>query len=408
MSETLAAHPDQADAASTLLQRILDPASRPNPYPLYEMLRERPVWEEPDGVYVTGRYEHVAGLIRDPRLSAEAPSTSAGPGLSFLQMDPPRHDRLRRLTNRHFGPPNDPDRVDSMAPALELAVERLIDQFRGRGQIDVVSGLSYPLPVTVIADLLGVPREDEPRFHAWAEAIVQATDRDPRQPRSRSEGAERAFQELGGYMFGLISARKGAPRDDMLSRLVNDESPEGPMAPDELIAVSVLLLLAGHETTVNLISNGLLTMLRFPHLMERLKHEPQIAPAFVEEVLRYEPPVHFTSRTTLCEIEVDSVVIPEGATVQLMLAAANRDPRRFAAPDLFDPDRRNNQHLAFGSGIHACFGAPLARLEGQIALRALARRLVAPRLAQDPPPYRFNPSLRGPRELVITVDGVVD
>jgi cytochrome P450 len=403
MSDTLV-------APLSLIERILDPASRPNPYPLYAALRERPVWRETDGTYVVSRYADVAGLIRDPRMSVEpANSPRGGQGLSFLNMDPPRHDRLRRMTNHHFGPPNDPGRVEAMTPALEAMVKELIDQFQGRGEIDVVRGVSYPFPVTVIADLLGVPREDEPKFHAWAEAIVQAQDRDENTPRGqRTASAEKAFQELAGYMFGLISARKGAPRDDMLSRLVNDDGPDGAMAPDEMIAVSVLLLLAGHETTVNLISNGMLTLLRFPEVLARLKREPQIAPALVEEVLRYEPPVHFTFRSTLCDVEVAGVTIPQGAAVQLMLASGSRDPLRFDHPDVFDPDRPNNQHLGFGSGIHACFGAPLARLEGQIALRELARRLVNPRLLQDPPPYRFNPTLRGPRELRVAIDGVVD
>lgn len=408
MSDTLAVRPPTPAAEQTLLQRILDPANRANPYPLYETLREQPVWREPDGIYVVGRYEEVAGLIRDPRMSAEPGSGRQGPGLSFLNMDPPRHDRLRRMTNRHFGPPNDPGRVEAMTPALEALVKELIDQFAGKTEIDVTNGVSYPLPVTVIGDLLGVPREDEPKFHAWAEAIVQAQDQDTRLPGRRTEGAEKAFQELAGYMFALISARKDNPCDDMLSRLVHDDGADGVMAPDEMIAVAVLLLLAGHETTVNLISNGMLTLLRFPHLLERLRADSQIAPAFVEEVLRYEPPVHFTSRSTLCDVEVAGVTIPQGSSVQLMLASANRDPRRFDRAELFDPDRANNQHLGFGSGIHACFGAPLARLEGQIALRELARRLVAPRLIQDPPPYRFNPSLRGPRELLVRIDGVVD
>jgi cytochrome P450 len=393
----------------TLTDQILDPQSRANPYPLYEKLRERPVWREPDGSFVVGRYDEVAGLIRDPRMSAE-PSNSprGGIGLSFLNMDPPRHDRLRRMTNRHFGPPNDPGRVEAMTPALEVMVKHLIDQLDGKREVDVVAAISYPFPVSVITDLLGVPREDEPRFHAWAEAIVQATDRDPNEPGKRSEGAERAFQELGAYMMGLITARRGAPRDDMLSRLVNDDGPDGAMEPPEMISVAVLLLLAGHETTVNLISNGMLTMLRFPHLLRRLREEPQIAPALVEEVLRYEPPVHFTHRSTLCDIEVGGVTIPKGSSVQLMLASASRDPQRFDNPDSFLPDRPNNQHMGFGSGIHACFGAPLARLEGQIALRELARRLVSPRLLQDPPPYRFNPTLRGPRELRVAIDGIID
>ncbi len=397
----------EAPAPADVMDRIIDPASRADPYPLYEELREKPVWRLADGSYVITRYEHVSRLIRDPRLSADpANSPRGGMGISFLNMDPPKHDRLRRMTMRQFGPPHSPGRVEAMTPVLEAMVKELIDAMQGRDEIDIVSGLSYPFPVTVIADLLGVPREDEPKFHAWAEAIVQAQDRDPRQP-GRSESAQRAFQELAMYMFGLISARKGDPRDDMLSRLVNDDAGrDGVMAPDEMVAVSVLLLLAGHETTVNLISNGALILLRNPALLTRLREEPEIAPSFIEEVLRFEPPVHFTFRATLCDIEVADEVIPKGSSLQLMLASGSRDPARFARPDMFDPDRENNQHLGFGSGIHACFGAPLARLEGQIALRELARRLINPRLIEDPPPYRFNPNLRGPRQMRVAIDEI--
>lgn len=401
MSETL-------DRTQTPMQRVMDPASRADPYCLYAEMREKPVWQEPDGSFVVSRYEDVARLIRDPRLSVEPQnSPRGGQGLSFLNMDPPHHDRLRRMTMRHFGPPNDPGRVEAMTPALEAMVAQLIDRLAGRDRIDVVADVSYPFPVTVIADLLGVPREDEPKFHAWAEAIVQSQDRDPREPGKRSETAEAAFQQLAGFMFGLIGQRKGAPRDDMLSRLVNDDGPDGVMEPHEMITVSVLLLLAGHETTVNLISNGMLTMLRQPHLLQLLRDEPDVAPAFVEEMLRYEPPVHFTFRGALCDLEIGGVTIPKGSAIQLMLASGSRDPRRFEDADTFIARRPNNQHLGFGSGIHACFGAPLARLEGQIALRELARRLINPRLLADPPPYRFNPTLRGPRELPVAIDGVV-
>lgn len=403
------AHLIETDGPPSPAQRIADPVNRADPYSLYETLREQPVWREADGTYVISRYAEVAGLIRDPRLSADPTNSSrGGNGLSFLNMDPPTHDRLRRMTMRHFGPPNDPGRVEAMTPTLEAAVRALIDAMAGQDEIDIVAGLSYPFPVTVIADLLGVPHEDEPRFHAWAEAIVQDQDRDPGSIGLRSDSAERALKELGAYMFGLIEARRGAPRDDMLSRLVNDDGPDGVMQPAELISVSVLLLLAGHETTVNLISNGVLTMLRFPHLLERLRNEPDVAPQFVEEMLRYEPPVHYTIRSALCDIEVAGVPIPARSSLHLMLASASRDPRRFEEADRFLIDRANNQHMGFGSGIHACFGAPLARLEGQIALREIARRLISPRLLQDPPPYRFSPTLRGPRELRVAIDGVRD
>jgi cytochrome P450 len=404
MSDTLSPRLDDATGAD-LLAAIAHPASRPNPYPLYERLRERPVWRNAGGAYVIGRYRDVANLIGDPRLSSDpANSAQGGAALSFLNMDPPEHDRVRRMTMRHFGPPDYADRVERMRPALKAMVSALIDRLADRSEVDVVAEISYPFPGRVIADLLGVPREDEPKFCAWAEAIAQATDRDSGY---RSERAERTFHELAGYVFGLANRRRGSRGDDLLSCLVNAEGPDGALRPDEIIRVSVLLLLAGHETTVNLISNGVLTLLRLPQVLERLRKEPASAPFVVEELLRYEPPVHIIFRGALCDIEVEGFRIPRGSAIQLMLGSANRDPTYFDKPDVFNPDRRNNQHLGFGGGIHACFGAPLARLEGQIALTELARRLVSPRLVEDPPPYRFNPTLRGPRELRIAFDELI-
>lgn len=396
--------PDDEEA-TRLMASLADPATRPDPYPLYERLRERSVWRGGDGAYVIGRYDDVASLIRDPRLSSDpVNSAQGGAALSFLNMDPPEHDRLRRIAMRQFGPPTNAGRVEAMAPILKAMVTELIDSLAGQSEIDVVAGISDPFPGRAIADLLGVPRDDEEKFCAWAEAIAQANDRDAGY---RSEGAERAFQQLAGYLFGLIAARRKAPKDDLLSRLVHEDGPDGALRPDELIRVAALLLLAGHETTVNLISNGMLLLLRFPTLLQRLHDEPLLAPAFVEELLRYDPPVHAVFRGTLCELEICGEQIPSGSSIQLMLASANRDPRRFQSAADFVLGRQNNQHLGFGSGIHACFGAPLARLEAQIALAELARRLVSPRLAQDPPPYRFSPNLRGPRELRVAVDGII-
>jgi cytochrome P450 len=179
------------------------------------------------------------------------------------------------------------------------------------------------------------------------------------------------------------------------------------MSREDLLATAVLLLVAGHETTVNLIANGMLTLLRYPDVLARLRHEPELTTGLVEELLRYEPPVQMlSSRTALDDIDIAGTTIPKGAPLTLVLAAANRDPNRFPDPDRFDPDRADNAHLGFGGGIHYCFGAPLARVEAQIALPELARRLQNPRLVTDPPPYRDSPVLRGPRHLLVEFDGV--
>jgi cytochrome P450 len=209
------------------------------------------------------------------------------------------------------------------------------------------------------------------------------------------------------YLNGLVEQRAKEPRDDMLSDLVDSKGPVGAMTTMEVLSTAVLLLIAGHETTVNLITNGMLTLLRHPEVLERLRDDSGLSVRIVEELLRYEPPVQLLpQRTCITDIEVHGVTIPKGSRIWLVLAAGNRDPERFKDPDRFDPDRQDIQHLGFGSGIHSCFGAPLARLEAQIALSELARRLENPRLVEDPPPYRQNAVLRGPRHLDIAFDGL--
>ncbi|MFI8521670.1 cytochrome P450 [Streptomyces sp. NPDC085481] len=406
----------------SLLHQILDYANRADPYPIYGQLRKTPVHHEADGPYVISTYYEIRSLLHDPRISSDAgnlasrtadplaetaPEESALPP-SFLRLDPPEHDRLRRMTNRHFGPPHSPHRVDGMRPELHDIVAGLIDGIDDPGRIDLVEQVSYPFPVTVICRLLGVPREDEHRFHTWADTLAASLDPDPdADPAEQGTGAHDARMQLGMYLAGLIEERRKNPGDDMLSQLATARGEDGPMTTMELLSTAALLLIAGHETTVNLITNGMLTLLRNPEVLQRLRAEPRLAVPVVEELLRFEPPVQLLpQRTTLADIEVRGVTIPKGASLWLVLASGNRDPQRFEDPDRFDPDRPDVQHLGLGSGIHSCFGAPLARLEAQLALSELARRLENPRLLEDPPPYRRNAVLRGPRHLRISCDGI--
>jgi cytochrome P450 len=407
---------------SSLLHQILDYAHRADPYPLYEELRKTPVHHEGDGPYVVSTYYEIRSLLHDPRISsdarnlasaaadplAEEPAEGSTLPPGFLKLDPPEHDRLRRMTNRPFGPPHSPHRIDAMRPELHDIVTGLIDGIADPGRIDLVEQFSYPFPVTVICRLLGVPREDEARFHTWADTLAASLDPDPdADPAERGKGAHDARMQLGMYLAGLIEERRRNPGQDMLSQLATAQGGDGPMTTMELLSTAALLLIAGHETTVNLITNGMLTLLRHPDVLERLRTEPRLAVPLVEELLRYEPPVQLLpQRTTLADIEVGGVTIPKGASLWLVLASGNRDPRRFTDPDRFDPGRPDIQHLGLGSGIHSCFGAPLARLETQLALAELARRLDNPRLVEDPPPYRQNAVLRGPRHLHITCDGI--
>ena len=402
---------------TTILRQIYDQANRPNPWPLWAKLRETPVcWQEdgPDeaGTYVVSTYRGLEALFHDPRLSSDERNSrqTGGRPVSFdapdrfINLDPPEHDRLRGLAMRHFGPPDRPAYLQQLRPEIERIVTERLDQLQGQRQFDFVEEFSYPLPVTVICRILGVPREDEPQFKAWASAFIESV---AKRTEAARQQRDQAIQSLGQYLGALIERHRKQPGHDMLSRMAVDSGPEGRMTDGQLVATATLLLTAGHETTVNLLGNGLLTLLRYPEALDHLRKQPELISSAVEEMLRYEPPVQFLSaRTTLEEITLAGTTIPEGVLVTLALAAGNRDPARFADPDRFDPERRDNQHLGFGSGIHSCFGAPLARIEAQVAFAELLRRLERPRLVADPPPYRPSPVLRGPAHLPIEVAAV--
>ncbi|WP_325051314.1 cytochrome P450 [Streptomyces corynorhini] len=255
----------------------------------------------------------------------------------------------------------------------------------------------------MICRLLGVPHADVPEIRGWTDEIIASVDLTPGSDEEgrRATGLE-ARQAMGAYLGDLADKRRDDPADDMLSALVHDSGPDGPLTKTELMATATLLLIAGHETTVNLITNGVLTLLRRPAAFRQLREHPELMPGAVEELLRYEPPVHLLpQRTPLADVEVSDVTIPRGVPLILVLASGNRDPRRFDHPDRFDPARQDNQHFGFGSGVHNCFGAPLARLEAQLALRAALPRIEGFQLTEDPPPYRRSPILRGPRHLRI-------
>lgn len=412
-------------ADDTLFAEVMDRANRPDPYPIYDRLRETPVSIQRDGTCVVSTHAALAGLIFDPRLSSEdlppfkRPRSGnplrdwilnpikqriAATHRPLIFRDPPDHDTLRAFVMREFTVP----RVRALETRVAHEVDTLLDACRGRDRICLVEDLSYPLPVAVICELLGVPEADEPRFQAWATQLATALEPDARGDEASRHRTVAAFDAISAYMRDLIRQRRRHPRDDMLSGLAAPAPGGGKAMSDfDLIATAVLLLVAGHETTVNLITNGMLTLLRVPGELERLRADPERAPRVIEEVLRFDPPVHFRTRKALAAIEVAGRTIPKGAPVVLLFAAGNRDPARFADPDRFDPDRADNQHFGFGGGLHYCVGAPLARIEAEIALVALSRRLVAPRLLQDPPPYRTGASLRGPEQLGIGIDGIV-
>ena len=387
-----------------LVFEIAKQENRANPYPLYAQARQVGICRQHDGAYVVSRYREVSALLHDPRVSSDPrnladPQPPPPPAFPFIMQDAPNHDRLRRIAMNQFGPPDHAGLVASKESDIAARMNALLAALDGRKEIDVVDDLAYPLPVAVICDLLGVPPEDEPKFKEIADALVRTLGS------ADQEGADEQRQELGLYLFDLVARHRKEPSDNLLSRLTNETSADR-MEDLDLVATGVLMLVAGHETTVNLISNGTLLMLRRPDLRERLRSEPELSLRFVEELLRFEPPVQYTLRVAAAPIEIGGLTIPKGSRIILLLAAASRDPDLFANPDQFDPDRPSIQHYGLGGGIHYCFGAPLARLEGQIALTAIVRALENPKLLVDPPPYRPSPVLRGPIHLPVSIDGI--
>ncbi|WP_424532391.1 cytochrome P450 [Sphaerisporangium viridialbum] len=398
---------------ASIYEQIHQFANRADPYPLYAELRKTPVVRLEDGSYVVSTYEEIVALLHDPRVSSDRRKLAHPPPAeplppSFIGIDPPEHDRLRQLTMRHFGPPHSPRVVESMRGQLHEIVKDLIDGIAGRTQADIVEDIAYPFPVTVICHLLGVPREDEPKFHTWAEEIAETLGPGEGDQDERARRRAAAVLSLATYLGELAQARRQNPGHDVLSQLVTYEGPDGALSEVEVVTTARMLLVAGHETTVNLITNGTLTLLRNPGLIERIRNEPDLIIHTIEELLRFEPPVHFLpQRVALDDITIAGVTIPKGANIIVALASGSRDPAHVHDPDRFDPDRPYIQHLGFGGGIHHCFGAPLARLEAQIALHELAKRLVNPRLVTDPPPYRPSSTLRGPRHLLVEYDQVL-
>lgn len=400
--------------------------NRANPYPYFDELRKTPVVRVTNGIYAVTGYDELIALAHDPRVSSDlrksrppvahdgpvADDTLVGQEPSFIAADPPDHDRARRQCMRFFGPPHSPDVIPSQEPLCQRIVNDLLDKASAKNRMDVVDEFAYPLPVNVICRIMGVPIEDEPRFHAWVADIgaglfdlgPDITTEEGQARRAKGEAANTAFKQ---YLTGLIEKAKKSPGPGMISQLVHDDGPDAPMSLSALVNNAQLIFTAGHDSTVNLISHCVLTVLRNPESIELLRGRPELIPGAIEEVLRLQSSVQFfPTRSAFADIEIAGTTIPRGSPIYLIYGAANRDPRRFANPNTFDPQRADNEHVGFGRGIHICFGGPLARLEVNTAFEAFLRRVENPRLVEDPPPYRISQVFRGPRHLLIDYDGI--
>lgn len=408
--------------------------NRPNPYPYFDELRKTPVAKVAEKTYVVTGYRELLALAHDPRISSDITRSPSGfggeapqpePGSEHVQAygqdasiivsDPPDHDRARRQVMRHFAPPHSPDLIPSMEPFVVRLANDLLDQASARGstRLDVVEDFAYPIPVAVICKILGVPIEDEPKFHAWIFDFMAGTDLGPEgdteEGQVLAEKGRVSTAALTDYLGDLVRSYAKTPGEGLLSKLLHDDGPDGPMSVPETTANALLLLVAGHDSTVNTITNCVMTLLRNPGSWDLVRQRPELIPRTIEEVQRLQSAVQFfPSRSATDEIEIAGTVIPAGSAVHLIYAAANRDPRRFDNPNRFDPLREDNEHFGWGSGIHTCMGGPLARLEVNLALEIFLRRVQSPKLVVDPPPYRHNQIFRGPRHLWVDFAAITE
>lgn len=400
-----------ADPQPLLLQ-MLDPAQRADPYPVFAQIRAHGPMQLPaNNLTVFSTFADCDEVLRHPDAASDRlKSTIAQRAIAqgeearpfgppgFLFLDPPDHTRLRRLVSKAF--------VPKVVKALEPEIVSLVDGLLADadGTFDAIAGLAYPLPVAVICRLLGVPLEDEPQFSAASALLAQSLDPFLTVTGEAGNGFEERMQAgywLRDYLRALIARRRTDPSDDLMSALIHVEESGDQLSEDEIVSTCNLLLVAGHETTVNLIANAMLALLRTDGQWSALAADPGRAGAVIEETLRYDPPVQLVGRIAAQDMTIGAgagsgraVTVPKGDNMLLLTAAAGRDANAAERPDDFDPDRATIRHLGFGKGPHFCLGAPLARLEATVALTALTSRFPNASLASEPT-YKPNVTLRG-------------
>jgi cytochrome P450 len=388
----------------------LDPGFLADPYPFYRRLREQaPVFKAEQGYWLLARYEDVAFSLRDKRFGKDFAGTIrrrygedrmreptiANLSRTMLVLDPPDHTRLRSLVTKAFTA----RRVADMRPRIRRLVDQQLDRVVDRGGMDVVRDLAHRLPVIVICDMLGIPEEHRAAFLAGSNVSGRILDPVP-MTREELDHANAMTEAGNTYFDQLCELRRREPQDDLTTELVRAEEAGDRLSTEELRSNIGLLFGAGHETTTNLIGNGLLALHRSPDQWQRLKEDPSLIPSAVEELLRFDSSVQMTGRVTNTEIEVGGVSIPAGESIIMLLGAANRDPAQYADPDRLDVGRENVRPMSFGGGIHHCLGAQLARLEAELVFTALVERLPALELPEKGhPDWRRNFTLRGLNKL---------
>lgn len=410
-------------------------AQRSNPYPAYAALRRlAPVQRcEPSGCWVVSRYADVLHVLRHPEDFSSAAMQqvplarfgqgSVGAGIGFagadaarlvelmsqlpislpemmasrslVATDPPAHAPMRSLVNRGFTP----RRIAALEPRIREIARAALDAVEAKGELELVHDFASPLPVTVIAELLGIEPERHADFKRWSDCIVSGVSGGA--IGLRPETLLAAFQEMSEYIMSVIEARRRAPREDLITAITHAEIGETPLTPAEVLMFTMLLLLAGNETTTNLLGNTLVALLAHPAELERVQKNPALIPSLVEEMLRYDGPVQLLFRGATRDVELAGVRIPAGATVMPLVGSANRDDAQFPAADRLDVTRETAGHLGFGFGIHFCLGASLARLEARVALEELLARFTDFELAQPDVEYIDSFLVRGPKRLAL-------
>ena len=382
---------------------------RADPYPLYDWVREnQPIHRAADGNWVLVRYADASAVLRDSRFSnnpewlgpdaVNASSVRVVGSRVMMFLDPPDHTRLRSLVSKAFTPKV----VESLHPRVQAIVDESLDAVAGKGEMDVLADLAYPLPTTVICELLGIPLADRELFKDWsadASRLLDGYVDDDAQVRGMA-----ATMHLGQYFTDLIEQRRADPRDDLLTAMIAAEEDGAKLTHEELLTTAILLLLAGFETTMNLVGNGMFMLLRHPDELVRLRDDPSLDRTAIEELLRFEGPVHITARIATTDIEVGGQPIRKGEQIAVSIAAANRDPDQFPEPNRLDVGRTDNRHLAFAAGAHFCLGASLARLEARAAITTLIRRFPDIHLLAEEPEWRDHFVVRGLKELRVGFD----
>lgn len=405
------------DTALDFDQQLTLPSFYENPYPTYAALREvQPVyWSTAWNAWIVTRADDTVAILRDPQSFSNAGRFTAflaglgadgGVGVSavrnhyasgMLQSDPPRHTHLRPLVNKAFTP----RRVEEMRPKIGAIVDGMLEEVQGGGSFDLIARLAKPLPAVVISEMLGVPSADHGLMVGWSDSIAnfQAT---ATAELARVEEGGRAIHDLEEYFRDLLAERRKVPRDDLISALASVEEGGAGLSEPELLSMCTTLMVAGHETTRNLLGNALVCLFREPRQLKLVQENPSLLPQAIEEVLRFESPIQRGWRRIGRDTELRGQLLREGELVFMMLGAANRDPEVVEQPDHFDVERPPGRHLAFGFGIHFCLGAPLARMEGQVALEKLFEQM--PKIAPDAPGFEWNQSvhLRGVKRLLVT------